>query len=79
MTRFTIIADENIPNVAQRFAGLGDVTTVNGRKLSSQQLQQADILLVRSVTQVDQHLLAGTPVSFVATATIGTDHLDIDY
>ena len=79
MTRFTIIADDNIPNVAQRFAGLGDVTTVNGRKLSSQQLQQADILLVRSVTQVDQHLLAGTPVSFVATATIGTDHLDIDY
>lgn len=79
MPRFTIVADENIPQVKQRFSALGDVITVNGRNLDPQQLQNADILLVRSVTMVNDQLLAGTPVRFVATATIGTDHLDIDY
>ncbi|ARN76491.1 hypothetical protein BST96_18400 [Oceanicoccus sagamiensis] len=74
-----MVADENIPQVAEQFASLGEVTVVNGRKLSRQQLRDADILLVRSVTQVDQSLLDGTSVRFVATATIGTDHLDIDY
>ncbi len=79
MSRFTIVADENIPDVVQRFASIGDVTTVNGRHLATQHLLKADILLVRSVTTVDANLLAGTPVRFVATATIGTDHLDTDY
>jgi erythronate-4-phosphate dehydrogenase len=36
-------------------------------------------LLVRSVTRVDRALLEGTPVRFVGTCTIGTDHLDLDY
>ena len=79
MPRLTIVADENIPQVKQRFSTLGDVITVNGRNLCPQQLQHADILLVRSVTRVNKSLLAGTPVRFVATATIGIDHLDIDY
>ena len=39
----------------------------------------ADALLCRSITNVDQNLLTGTPVRFVGTATIGTDHLDIDW
>ncbi len=74
-----IVADENIPLVEEVFSPLGAVRRVNGRALSRQQLAQADILLVRSVTQVNQALLEGTPVRFVATATIGTDHLDTDY
>jgi erythronate-4-phosphate dehydrogenase len=36
----------------------------------------ADVLLVRSVTRVDAGLLDGTPVRFVGSATIGTDHID---
>ena len=42
-------------------------------------MADADVLLVRSVTQVDQALLAGSQVKFVGTCTIGTDHLDLDY
>lgn len=38
-----------------------------------------DALLVRSVTRVDQALLADSPVQFVGTATIGTDHVDQAY
>ncbi|MEC8082204.1 MAG: 4-phosphoerythronate dehydrogenase [Pseudomonadota bacterium] len=74
-----IIADENMPNVEALFGGLGDITLVNGRSLSKEQLMDADVLLVRSVTKVNESLLDGTPVKYVGSATIGTDHVDTEY
>ncbi len=74
-----IIADENIPAVAAAFGTLGEVTLVNGRTLGAAQLVDADILLVRSVTRVNEQLLAGSPVRFVGSATIGFDHVDRSY
>ncbi len=74
-----IIADENIPYVEDVFGGLGTIRCVAGRDLSRRELDAADVLLVRSVTKVNEPLLAGTPVRFVGTATIGTDHVDMDY
>jgi erythronate-4-phosphate dehydrogenase len=74
-----IIADENIPCVSEAFASLGDVTLVPGRGLQAAQVKDADILLVRSVTRVDESLLAGSSVRFVGSATIGFDHVDRDY
>lgn len=75
----TIVADENIPALESLFGDLGRLVRCPGRTLSSEALQEADILLVRSVTRVDQALLAGTPVRFVGTATIGTDHVDLPW
>lgn len=75
----TIVADENIPALESLFGNLGRLVRCSGRTLSSEALQEADILLVRSVTSVDQALLAGTPVRFVGTATIGTDHVDLPW
>jgi len=74
-----IIADENIPFVREAFTSLGDVRTVVGRHLSHTDLGSADILLVRSVTKVNEKLLAGSAVRFVGTATIGLDHIDLAY
>jgi erythronate-4-phosphate dehydrogenase len=76
---FTIVADENIPELEHFFSGLGEISRVNGRELKRSQLEDADILLVRSITPVNEALLSGTSVKFVATATIGIDHLDTDY
>lgn len=73
-----ILADENMPGM-DVFARFGTVTPFAGRGLRRADLAQADILLVRSVTQVDAELLAGTPVRFVGSATIGTDHVDLDW
>ncbi len=42
-------------------------------------LGKADVLLVRSVTRVDEQLLSGTDIRFVGSATSGTDHVDIEY
>ena len=71
-----IIADENIPFVREAFAELGEVETFAGRAISPDVVRNADILLVRSVTKVNSELLEGSSVRFVATATIGTDHVD---
>jgi erythronate-4-phosphate dehydrogenase len=74
-----IVADENMPQVRDAFASLGEVRTVSGRALDAGAVKDADILLVRSVTRVDRQLLDGSRVRFVGSATIGTDHLDLDY
>jgi erythronate-4-phosphate dehydrogenase len=74
-----IIADENIPLVHEFFSELGTIETLPGRSMTREQIQKADVLLVRSITQVNKKLLAGTRVRFVATATIGCDHIDQGY
>lgn len=74
-----IVADENIPALQSYFGDLGTLQRCPGRTLSREQLAEADILLVRSVTKVNQSLLQGTPVRFVGSCTIGTDHLDIPW
>lgn len=74
-----IVADENIPAVTAAFSSLGTVTQVQGRGLQPAQVADADVLLVRSVSRVDESLLAGSQVRFVGSATIGFDHVDRDY
>ncbi len=74
-----IVADENIPLLDAFFQGFGEIRRYPGRSLDAASVREADILLVRSVTKVDRHLLEGSRVQFVGTCTIGTDHLDLDY
>ena len=74
-----IVADENIPLLDAFFAGFGDIRRVPGRSIDRATVEHADVLLVRSVTNVNRALLAGSKVRFVGTCTIGTDHLDLDY
>lgn len=74
-----IVADENIPLLESFFGDLGEIRRVAGRQMRREHLQDADVLLVRSVTRVNRELLEGTPVRFVGTATIGTDHIDLDW
>ena len=78
MPRLRIVADENIPRVPELFGDLGEVCLLPGRSISREALRGADVLLVRSVTGVDRHLLEGTGVRFVGSATIGTDHVDME-
>ena len=74
-----IVADENIPLLDAFFQGFGEIRRVPGRSLDRATVEQADVLLVRSVTNVNRALLEGSKVRFVGTCTIGTDHLDLDY
>lgn len=74
-----IIADEQIPCVEHYFGSYGEIQLKSGRSLQHQDVVNADILLMRSVTPVNQALLHNTQVKFVGSVVTGTDHLDIPY
>lgn len=74
-----IICDENISFAEAAFSQFGKVELLQGRKINNAALNKADVLIVRSITKVDKSLLENTNIKFVGTATIGTDHVDINY
>jgi len=74
-----IVADANIPFVQECFSSLGEVVVIGGRDMTPAVVADADALLVRSITPVNEQLLSGSSVRFVGTATIGFDHVDLDY
>ncbi|HKL89193.1 MAG TPA: 4-phosphoerythronate dehydrogenase, partial [Salinibacter sp.] len=79
MSDLLILADENIPCVEDAFGPFGTVMRYEGRALGPDDVRDADVLLVRSVTDVGSGLLEGSSVQFVGSATIGTDHVDRGY
>ena len=72
------VVDDVIPHTAALKALMRDVTILPGRDITPATISDADILLVRSITPVNESLLAGTSVQFVGTATAGVDHFDIE-
>ena len=74
-----LIIDTNIAFAEEAFSNLGNTRLVDGRTLTSKDVKDADILIVRSITNVNEELLKNSKVKFVGTATIGIDHIDLDY
>ena len=79
MKKLSLLADENIPNLAALCANWCEIKTILGRDICASDLKGVDILFVRSVTKVDAALLANSHIKFVGSATIGVDHIDTDY
>lgn len=72
-----IIVDDKIPYIREALSMIThDVTYLKGADIRRSDVMDADALIVRTRTRCDESLLAGTKVGFVATATIGIDHLD---
>lgn len=74
-----IVADTQIPRVEQAFSQFGEVTFCPGRDIDAERVRSCDILLVRSVTRINHDLLAHSRVRFIASATSGIDHVDVNY
>ncbi len=72
------VIDDVIPHTTALKALMGHVTVLPGRDITPATISDADILLVRSITPVNESLLAGSSVKFVGTATAGVDHFDIE-
>ncbi|MBU2880920.1 4-phosphoerythronate dehydrogenase [Psychrosphaera sp. B3R10] len=71
------LIDENIPYAEAFFSSLGTIERFAGRELKAEQLKDVDVLLVRSITKVNDELLSqANKLKFVGTATIGEDHID---
>jgi erythronate-4-phosphate dehydrogenase len=71
-----IVADENIAEVVQYFGGSDELVLAPGRQINAGLVRDADVLLVRSVTRVNEALLRDSRCRFVGTATSGIDHVD---
>jgi len=74
-----ILTDEKIPLIADLFGTEAAVIQKPGHLITADDLKDVDVLLVRTVTKVNEALLKGSAVRFVGTATSGIDHLDCDY
>lgn len=75
-----IVVDDKIPYIREKLALLADeVVALKGAEIGADDVRDADALIVRTRTRCDERLLKGSRVQFVATATIGFDHIDADY
>lgn len=48
-------------------------------KTTPEVVKDADAIVTRTRTICNEKLLAGSSVKYIATATIGYDHIDTDY
>jgi len=74
-----IVADDKIPFLRGALEPIAEVIYMPGKQISNAVLRNADALLIRTRTKCTESLLAGTSVKFIATATIGFDHIDTKY
>ena len=74
-----IVVDQNIRGAGSTFGRHSKLEVVDGRALRAEHLRDTDVLIIRTTTRIDKHLLQDSPVGFVGTTSIGTDHMDIDW
>ena len=74
-----IVADKHIPFLEGVFEPYAEVVYIDGRQINHADIVDADALIIRTRTKCNAELLDGTTVSMIATATIGTDHIDLGY
>ena len=74
-----IVADKEIPFLEGVFEPYADVVYKRGDEIVKEDILDADVMIVRTRTQCNAELLEGTSVKMISTATIGTDHIDLDY
>ena len=75
-----VIVDNKIPFISEAIGKIADsVVYVPGAGFTPELVRGADALIIRTRTLCDRRLLEGSRVRFIATATIGFDHIDTDY
>lgn len=77
--KIKIVADSAIPFLEGVMEPYADVVYIPGNKICHDDIIDADALMIRTRTHCNAELLEGTSVKFIATATIGTDHIDFPY
>jgi erythronate-4-phosphate dehydrogenase len=73
------IVDDKIPYIKGALEPFGEVVYLSGPKTMADVVRDADAIITRTRTICNEQLLAGSTVKFIATATIGYDHIDTAY
>jgi erythronate-4-phosphate dehydrogenase len=79
MRRIRIVADEDIPFLKGVLEPYSDIEYYPGNKITGREIANADALIIRTRTKCNRDLLQGSGIRFIASATIGFDHIDTDY
>jgi len=75
-----VIVDNKIPFIREAIEHIADeVVYAPGNAFTPELVKDADALVIRTRTHCDRTLLEGSRVQFIATATIGFDHIDTEY
>ena len=74
-----IVVENRIPYIQGVLEPVADVVYLSSADITADAVHDADALLVRTRTRCDAALLAGSRVRFIGSATIGTDHIDLDW
>ncbi len=74
-----LLIDDACYAYSEIFSQFGEIVTMAGRDIDSNSVKDADALIVRSRTKVNQELLKGSSVRFVGSTVAGLDHVDQDY
>ena len=74
-----IVADDKIPFLKGALEPYAEIVYVPGKEINNDMLKDTDAILIRTRTRCTEDLLEGTRVKFIGTATIGFDHIDIQY
>jgi erythronate-4-phosphate dehydrogenase len=74
-----IVADDKVPFLKGVFEPFAEMVYLPGGLIKSNDLKNADAIIIRSITKCNSDLLDGTNIRFIATATIGDDHIDKEY
>lgn len=75
-----VIVDHKIPYIKEAISKIADeVVFLPGDAFTKEEVKDADALIVRTRTRCNRELLEDTKVKFIATATIGYDHIDTEY
>lgn len=75
-----IVIDDRIPYIREAVASITpDAVYIGGAEIGPDDVRDADAMIVRTRTRCDERLLGGSRVRFIATATIGYDHIDTEY
>ena len=74
-----IVADKNIPFLEGVFEPYAEVVYMDGSQIGHDDVVDADALIIRTRTRCNAELLDGTSVQLISTATIGMDHIDLQY
>lgn len=75
-----IIIDNKIPYIKEAVQGIADeVIYAPGKDFTPELVKDANALIIRTRTHCNRELLEGSRVKFIATATIGFDHIDTEY
>lgn len=74
-----IIIDKEIPFLDGVFEPYAEVVFLPYQEIDHSRVMDADALVIRTRTVCDAFLLGGSKVKMIATASIGTHHIDFDY